>query len=215
VEYGIKSIRSNLPELVFAEFPKEPANLNNLIEATQQCGELVFLLSNSDQITQIIKLGGFPFLMIPLEFEDLDDTIQTVVRKVERKKELTVILNSVNVNRLKQTESLLISTTKSLVHVWMKDLTRLEADGNYTHIYIQGDRKILTSKNLKTYEDQLVPHDFFRVNKSFIINLHFLRYIHKGEKATVELSDGFVTDISSRVKNELKSKMQSITSFQF
>lgn len=215
MEYGIKSIKSNMPELVFAEFPENSEDLNRLIYATQDAGDIVFLLSNAEHIKHIIKLGGFPFLMFPLEFEDLDETLKTVVRKVKRRKELSVIINSVNVNRLKQTESMLISTTKSLIHVWLKELIRLEADGNYTYIYIKDNRKIHTSKNLKKYEEELIPHDFFRVNKSFIINLHYLRFMHKGQKSTIELSDGFITEISSKVKNDLKEKLDKITSFQF
>ncbi|WP_188763787.1 LytTR family transcriptional regulator DNA-binding domain-containing protein [Emticicia aquatilis] len=54
-----------------------------------------------------------------------------------------------------------------------KQIIRLEADINYTVFYMQSGKTQVMSYSLKNYQDSLT-FSFVRVNKSCIINLHFL-----------------------------------------
>lgn len=50
----------------------------------------------------------------------------------------------------------------------------LKADANYTIIYLEDGRKILSSTTIGILEKRLKDYLFFRPNRSFIINLQFM-----------------------------------------
>jgi DNA-binding LytR/AlgR family response regulator len=67
-------------------------------------------------------------------------------------------------------DHLFIRDKGGLVKIKFSDILFLEADGNYTTIHLPGSRYMLRS-TLKSAEDQLPPERFFRIHKSYIINL--------------------------------------------
>jgi two-component system LytT family response regulator len=67
--------------------------------------------------------------------------------------------------------------------------------------------KIMTSKNLKEYEDLLSEHHFFRVHHSWLINLHEIKKYVRGDGGYVIMSDGENIDVSKRKKDEFLKKI--------
>jgi two-component system, LytTR family, response regulator len=72
-----------------------------------------------------------------------------------------------------QAESLSVLLNGNRVYLPFHKILRLEADRNYTWIYLSDGRKILSSRNLLRFQKRL-PEEFIRVNKSHIINRCFL-----------------------------------------
>ncbi len=70
--------------------------------------------------------------------------------------------------------------TKNLVHVGgrMKfcpsKIILLEGDINYTRLYFSDGTMILTSTNIGKLEARFSAFNFFRTNRSYIINLDFI-----------------------------------------
>jgi DNA-binding LytR/AlgR family response regulator len=58
------------------------------------------------------------------------------------------------------------------------DITHIEGSGNYVTIYT-GKTKYLVLQNMKTFEEQLMPYQFIRIHKSYIISLAHLDTIEK------------------------------------
>lgn len=52
----------------------------------------------------------------------------------------------------------------------------LKADNNYTEIYFDDGSRFLSSTTLGTLEQRLQPYNFFRVNRSTVINLNYLNH---------------------------------------
>jgi two-component system LytT family response regulator len=87
------------------------------------------------------------------------------------------------------------------------DIISLEANSNYTHIFLQGGKKITVSKTLKEFEDLLPVSFFIRIHHSYIINKHSVQRYIKGEGGQVEMNNGVILDVSRRKKEEF---MQAI-----
>ena len=82
-------------------------------------------------------------------------------------------------------------------------IINLESKSNYTHIYLENDQSIMSSKTLKEYEQTLCVErsSFMRVHHSFIINLNkVVRYFKSAE--TVVMQNGQEIPISKSRKEE-------------
>ena len=73
----------------------------------------------------------------------------------------------------------------------LNQITCLNSSGAYTHIHYLDGKKVEVGKNLRRFEEALVPYQFFRVHKSHVVNMERIeRYRATKSGSTVELSDG-------------------------
>jgi two-component system, LytTR family, response regulator len=84
------------------------------------------------------------------------------------------------------------------------DLMYLEADSNYTILHLSGLDKIVATRSLGEYEKILEHPMFFRIHKSAIINLNFLKAYSSYQGNFALLTDGTSLNISRRKLNEFR-----------
>ena len=89
-----------------------------------------------------------------------------------------------------------ISAVDGIYFVNIKDIYRLEAEDNYTHIFSVGG-KMTVAKTIKSYEDLLSQVNFFRVHKKHLINLNFMSMFMKADSKVV-MEDGKEIEVSRR-----------------
>jgi two-component system LytT family response regulator len=81
------------------------------------------------------------------------------------------------------------------------DIIRLEAQSNYTKIFLQNNKSILASKTLKDYEEILLDHGFIRTHKSHLVNhIHIVNYMSDG---ILTMIDDSKVEISRRRQHEV------------
>jgi two-component system, LytTR family, response regulator len=74
------------------------------------------------------------------------------------------------------TSFLMVKSDKKLTKVFYKDISVVEAYGNYIFIY-RGENKIISKQTLTEFEKQLPPSQFIRVHKSYIVSVHAIKYL--------------------------------------
>lgn len=78
-----------------------------------------------------------------------------------------------------------------------------EAEGNYTHLYLDGGQRLTTGKSIKQILNLLPSNDFVRIHHSYAVNLeHVLRLLVEPEPQ-VELRNGSRILVSRRKKKDL------------
>jgi two-component system LytT family response regulator len=75
---------------------------------------------------------------------------------------------------------LLCGSAKSFV-VRVSDIMFLEADGNYTNIYLTNGSKITIRKPVSQCENELDASIFFRTSRTFIVNLNFVKKVEMAD----------------------------------
>jgi two-component system LytT family response regulator len=79
----------------------------------------------------------------------------------------------------------------------IEEITRIEADINYSHLFMASGKRIILARTLKTYEKDL-PLPFLRVNRSCMININFLQRNQTPQNKTIKMIDGTEIAISRR-----------------
>lgn len=94
-------------------------------------------------------------------------------------------------------------------HLPMKDIILIQGDGNYTLFHCSNGRRIMVSKTLRDYEKLMTENSsFFRVHKSYLINLAYVqRYDVKGEDC-VWMKNGQIISIARRRKHQFAAFMR-------
>ena len=84
------------------------------------------------------------------------------------------------------------------------------SEGNYTEVYLIDNQRIMSSKNLKEFEDTLSPKSFCRIHHSHIINLNYLVEYRNSDKNFVVMKDGKQLDVSKRKTSEFLDNFKKI-----
>ena len=86
---------------------------------------------------------------------------------------------------------------------------RIEADGCYVSLHLQGKRPAYFAKTLKFFVRTLEDYpQFIRIHRSHMINLQYIRTIWRKKQFEVELSDGTKVPVSRRKYKELRDVLE-------
>jgi len=77
----------------------------------------------------------------------------------------------------------------------------------YTTFYLSDKSKVLSSRNLGTFEDQLNKNNFFRIHHGVMINMRWVKQYIKGKGGCVVLADGVKLQVSQRRKTEFMDRL--------
>ncbi len=87
--------------------------------------------------------------------------------------------------------------------VKVTEVIRIEAQSNYSSIYLEDGNVIFTSKTLKHWQGKFNAPQLIRVHQSFLINIKKIAHLDFA-KSTVTLYDGSVVSCSREGKKVLK-----------
>lgn len=81
----------------------------------------------------------------------------------------------------------------------------LEAEGNYTRIYLTDESRILATRNIGEFEKIIEDDSFFRIHKSLLLNVNFLNGFSSYEGFFAVLKNGTRLSISRRKFMDFRS----------
>jgi DNA-binding LytR/AlgR family response regulator len=87
------------------------------------------------------------------------------------------------------------------------DVIKIKGENVYSIFYLTGGKKMVTSLTLKETEAMLARYGFFRVHKSFMVNLKYVTRYIRGEGGVVVMNDGSEVEVSRRNKPEFLKKI--------
>jgi two-component system, LytTR family, response regulator len=92
---------------------------------------------------------------------------------------------------------LILNTSTGYFYIDTNTIIRIEASSNYSKIYFNNGKTLVTAKVLKWFEERLPGECFTRLHRSHLVNNRFLQTNQNSSKA-FELPNGKVIEISRR-----------------
>jgi len=131
--------------------------------------QIVFITGYSDYISEGYEVAALHYLIKPVKKEKLFQILDRAVQKIQ-----------------KNEQTLYLELSDETVRISVYEIKYLEVQQNYVTIHAKNDYTI--KKTLSEFEREL-DERFYRMGRSFIVNL---LYIRKITKTDVFLSDGTV-----------------------
>ena len=82
-------------------------------------------------------------------------------------------------------EKIAIPTSDGYHFLLVKDIVYLQAEGNYTTIFMEDGSSHMVSKCLKNFIQYLEPNNFCRIHSSYLINISYVKSFQKGSGAYI------------------------------
>ncbi|WP_337043216.1 LytR/AlgR family response regulator transcription factor [Emticicia sp. 17c] len=211
-QQGIELIRKNTPDVVFLDIYMPDIDGFQLLDLLGDINfDIIFVTAYNEFAVKAYKYTAFDYLLKPVIPDDLQKTIERLKLKHEKSKlneQLSLLLKIWKTPK-ELPNKLIINSLDGITLLNISEIICLEADGPYTTIFTANDGKIVSSKNLREYEDVLTEHHFFRTHHSFMVNLNHVKKFIKADNLLV-LTNGQTVDVSKRKKEEFLEMLKNI-----
>jgi two-component system LytT family response regulator len=152
--------------------------------------QLVFITAFRDFAVPALRLSAVDYLLKPVSPSEFANTIDRV------RKRRAAAPEPVKKRRL------VISDHKEIHILQQDEIVFVQGEGSYSMVKLVSGKEIMSSRRLSEIEEMIGSGDFFRVHKSSLVNLKYIRKYVKGRGGEVLMSDGTVIYVSSRRKDE-------------
>ena len=205
VQEAVTLINEQKPDVVFLdiEMPKESGfrlyKYFNEIDF-----EIVFTTAYPKYAIKAIKLAALDYLVKPIDLDELVSALDRV-----REKKLLGVNSDANHQYMGQlvanqpAQKIALTTKEGFIFVRIEDIVRCEADKSYTIFIFKDRKKLVTSKNLASYEELLKGFGFKRVHRSHLINPNYIQQYFRGKPLMITMEDGASITISAQKRDDL------------
>lgn len=213
VSEAIEKINQQKPDLVFMDIDlPDGTGFEILNQLDEPWPRVIFVTAYNQYAVKAFQISAIDYLLKPIDPELLVKAIEKVEQSDEDAKEQQSKKVAVfNENRLAgKLNKMALPTQNGVQLVRIDEIVRLEADGNYTTVFLKNNSKHLVSRKIKDFENLLEAMHFFRIHQSHIVNLLLIdRYI-KGEGGTVILEDGTQLEVARRRKEAFLKRIMTV-----
>lgn len=189
VDAAKKALKEKSPDLVFLDI-RMPSGIEGLelLESIDNADfQVIFVTAFKEHAVRAFKANAIHYLLKPIDIEELKEAVQKAIqlhemmnKDLESKASYHEALKNLKPSILSGVSPrITVSHAKGIKVIKQDDIAYLEGSGNCTWIRFLDGSSFLDTRTLKTYESILKPEQFYRIHKSYIINLNYLKeYLH-------------------------------------
>ncbi len=215
-ERAISGIRKSTPDVVFLDIEMPGMNGFQLLENIEEFNfEVVFVTAYNEYMLNALHLSALDYLLKPVDTEELKNALTRLRKKISLQENLLHTKERLELlgDAMKEQHApkrLALATLQGIVFLKINEIIRVEALSNYSTFYLINKQKIMVSKTLKEFEPVLAMQNFFRVNRSCIVNTDYIVKYKNEDGGMLELQDGSEVGVGPHRKNELVELLSRI-----
>lgn len=212
LETAEKYITSFEPQLVISDINLQNDVVFSLFQKYDPIPfKIIFVTSHSKYAVQAFQFSALDFLEKPFEDEALIGAIRRAIDQINLEHynaQLQTFFHNFNPSEKKK--KLVLKNLDAIHIVEISDILYIKSDSNYSEFFISDGRKIVVSKPLKMYDEQLRDFSFFRSHQSYLVNLEYAKTFHK-QDGVLEITTGEHIAVSGTKVNALLHKISDIS----
>lgn len=181
VDEALQLINKEQPDLVFLDIQMPDKDGFHFIEKVHENGfdpGIIFVTAYEHYAIQAIRNSVFDYILKPIHLEDLLSSIHRYRNRAVKthRQDLSKLVNAMKDSSPVKVK---LNTRSGYILINPQEVVYCKADGNYTHIQLVSGNKEITTQNLGAIEESLKKGSFFRVSRSYLVNLRFLSRVDR------------------------------------
>lgn len=195
-------IQKSKPDVMFLDIkmPRE-SGFDLLDSLNDKSMSVIFTTAHNEFALKALKARAIDYLEKPINIDELQSAVDKLDFKTGKEAssigEIKALIRKAYLDY--EDEKIAVPMREGYEIVACRDLIHLEASESYTTLFLADGKKMLSSKNIKVYEDKLSSTTFFRVHKSHIINVRYhLKGFNRIDGNSAVMSNGKHIPIARR-----------------
>jgi two-component system LytT family response regulator len=180
IREALVKITDTRPNVVFMDIELRNSNGFEIFDAIEDTPIIVFVTAHTEYAVKAFSVNAADYLLKPVSKIRLSETLDRL-----RQKLLSPVTHEPT-----DAQTILLKVPGRSILVTTKDIAALKADGDFTHVLMTNQPKMMLCRTLAYFENSLQQPNFLRIGRSVIINLECICTIisNKNNSAEVTLS---------------------------
>ena len=212
VATGLSAIQDLHPDLVLLDIQMADGTGFDLLNAVPVIDfKIIFITAFDQYALQAFRFSAVDYLLKPVNPELLVEAIDRAGQLIQEHHNLQMHALQENLkNTEHQNKKIILKTTENIHLLDLHDIISCESANNYTCVYTTDGAKILVSKTLRDYDDMLAGCGFYRVHKSYLINLAHIKRFEKQDGGYIVLTNDLKIPVASRKRDEMLELLERL-----
>lgn len=209
---GLASILKHKPQLVLLDIVMPGMSGFEMLDLLPNPDFHLIVTTSEDKFAvQAIRSSAIDFLLKPVKAKELIDAVNRCIEKrdVTSKEQLNLLHDTLK-DRSKPIKKIALSVSEGVELVFIDDILYFESDGNYTTVYLKGEKSIVVSKPIGKFEELTDPAVFFRLHNSYLVNMNRINKFMRGDGGYVVLENGKTISVSRNRKDAFLDALSKI-----
>ena len=204
VKSAVAAINEHEADLVISDIRMDDGSGFDIVRHFEKPDfRIIFMSASLDYAIKAIKFNAVDYLVKPVDEKELTVAVNKAVEMIRFEESLKQQALGETIKDLNKSHRLVLKTADQVHVVNIEEIVRVEADSNYSSFYMQDGRKIMVSKAMKEFEEQLLEHGLHRIHKSHLVNIHKMSYLDKADGGFLVMMDGARVPVASRKRDML------------
>lgn len=171
--------------------------------------QIVFTTAYNEYAVEAFRLSAVDYLLKPIHENHLSEAVEKVRKNLNQQDDWSRLEGFLTNMHSEQAKVIAVPVFNGYQNIDLERLSYIEADGSYTHIYIDGVKELTISKNLKYFEAILESNqNFLRVHRSYLINMNHVIRVERRGRGTLVMSNGSEIDIARDRRDYILSRVK-------
>jgi two-component system, LytTR family, response regulator len=180
---ALVNIAQTMPDLLFLDVELKNGSGFDLVDALRKMDaepQIIFVTAHQHYAVKAIRCAAFDFLLKPYLQNDLHQAVNRALTHHLNRQAAPKIEQLLA--QLQQHKRIRFNTRSGYILVDPADIDYIQADWNYSELFLQNGKNEVLSMNIGSVEKVLPCGRFHRINRSIIINLEKLLRVDRKNK---------------------------------
>jgi two-component system LytT family response regulator len=212
VQSGIRAINEIHPDLVLLDIQMGDGTGFDLLNSLPNIDfKIIFITAFDHFAVQAFRFSAVDYLLKPVNPELLAEAVNRAGQLIQEYHNLQMQALQENLKNVeRQNKKIILKTTENIYLLDLNSIISCESENNYTCVYTTDGEKILVSKTLKDYDSMLTGCGFYRVHKSYLINLAHIKRFEKQDGGFIILTNDLKIPVASRKREEMLELLEKM-----
>lgn len=211
VKQAIARIADRKPQLVLLDIEMTDGNGFDVLSVFPNPSFKVIFITGYDQFAiKAFKYAAIDYILKPVSEQELMAALQRAADVTEPNwEQINFLKSQMKDGTTLNAKQLIISQNTGFSFLQFDEIRLVEGSGNYVYFHTTDGNKKLVTHNIGYFEELLPENLFFRVHKSYIVNLSKVKKYESGRGGALILDNGEKIDVAQRRKSTLLSYLKA------
>lgn len=172
---GIQLIEDKKPDVIFLDIQMPEMDGFEMLKELDEIPKVIFITAYDEHAIEAFKINALDYLLKPVDPDRLKEAVDKLSSNSEEEFESKVESNRKE-RKLTIEDHVFIKDGEKCYYPKLANIRYFESQGNYVKVYFDKHHPMIL-RSLNALEERLDGEDFFRANRKYIINLHWIRNI--------------------------------------
>ncbi|MEQ1733670.1 MAG: LytTR family DNA-binding domain-containing protein [Bacteroidia bacterium] len=197
---AFRKINETLPELVFLDIDINGTTSFELLNLYENVPfKIIFVTGHDEYALKAIKYAALDYILKPINSVELTLAVKRV-NEYFHTNGVPMLRNALDEKYVTTKIALKVGYEVNIILI--ANIVCAESDGNFTYVHLINGTSLYVSQSIKELELLLADKNFYRLHRSYLINMMQIKHYNQTIGAEVTLTSNKTVPISVRKKQE-------------